>query len=66
MPRLEKVLRKANQKTGRKVILIGHSLGGIYARELALKSPDLVERDLARFTREGSPWKLQYVSEAAF
>jgi pimeloyl-ACP methyl ester carboxylesterase len=53
MPRLEKALRKANQKTGRKVILIGHSLGGIYARELALKFPQLVERAILL----GSPVK---------
>lgn len=44
MPRLEKVLRKAHRKTGSKVILIGHSLGGIYARELACRFPNLVER----------------------
>jgi hypothetical protein len=53
MPRLEKTLRKANQETGKKVILIGHSLGGIYARELALKFPDLVERAILL----GSPVK---------
>lgn len=44
MPRLEKVLRKANLKTGAKVIIIGHSLGGLYARQLACLFPDLVER----------------------
>jgi Alpha/beta hydrolase family len=43
MPHLEKVLQKANYKTCGKVVLIGHSLGGIYARELARKFPDLVE-----------------------
>jgi hypothetical protein len=43
MPHLEKVLRKANHKTSGKVSIIGHSLGGIYARELAWKFPDLVE-----------------------
>jgi triacylglycerol lipase len=44
MPRLETVLRKVNHKAGGKVTLIGHSLGGTYARELARRSPDLVER----------------------
>ena len=44
MPRLEKVLRKAHRKTRSKVVLIGHSLGGIYARELAFRFPNLVER----------------------
>jgi hypothetical protein len=33
MPHLEKVLRKANHKTSGKVSIIGHSLGGIYARD---------------------------------
>ncbi len=41
LPRLEKVLRKANYKTHAKVVLIGHSLGGIYARELACRFPHL-------------------------
>ena len=44
LPRLEKVLRKANYKTHAKVVVIGHSLGGIYARELACRFPNLVER----------------------
>src|SRR5260370_22944598 len=42
-PRLEKVLRKADYKTHAKVVLIGHSLGGISARELACRFPNLVE-----------------------
>ena len=44
LPRLEKALQKANCETGGRVTLIGHSLGGIYAHELAWKFPDLVER----------------------
>jgi pimeloyl-ACP methyl ester carboxylesterase len=44
MRRLEKVLQKANHKTHAKVALIGHSLGGIYARELACGFPNLVEQ----------------------
>jgi mannose-1-phosphate guanylyltransferase len=53
LPRLEKVLRKANYKTHAKVVLIGHSLGGIYARELACRFPQLVERAILL----GSPVK---------
>src|SRR5260370_40800686 len=43
LPRLEQVLRKANDTTHPKVVLIGHSLGGIYARELACRFPNLGE-----------------------
>ncbi len=53
MARLEKVLRKANRMTNAKVTLIGHSLGGIYARELSEKFPELVERAILL----GSPIK---------
>ncbi len=42
--RLELVLRDAGRRTNAKVIVIGHSLGGIYARELARRFPLLVER----------------------
>jgi triacylglycerol lipase len=41
---LEQVLRDAAYEAGGKVVVIGHSLGGVYARELAKISPDLVER----------------------
>ena len=51
--RLERVLREANYKTRAKVVLIGHSLGGIYARELACRFPHLVERAILL----GSPVK---------
>ncbi len=44
LPRLEKVLRKASRKTHGKIVIIGHSLGGIYARELACRFPELVDR----------------------
>jgi triacylglycerol lipase len=44
LSRLEKVLRKASSRTGAKVSIVGHSLGGIYARELACRFPNLVER----------------------
>jgi pimeloyl-ACP methyl ester carboxylesterase len=42
--RLEHVLREAGRATGSRVVIIGHSLGGIYARELARRFPLLVER----------------------
>ncbi|MFZ0888767.1 MAG: alpha/beta hydrolase [Candidatus Binataceae bacterium] len=42
--RLERSLRVAARATGAKVAVVGHSLGGIYARELARRFPDLVER----------------------
>lgn len=44
MDRLEKRLREAHRVTGAKVVVIGHSLGGIYARELARRAPQPVER----------------------
>jgi len=53
LPRLETVLRRANDHTHSKVVLIGHSLGGIYARELACRFPHLVERAILL----GSPVK---------
>jgi pimeloyl-ACP methyl ester carboxylesterase len=62
MPHLEKVLRKANHKTSGKVSIIGHSLGGIYARELARKFSDLVECAILL----GSPVKDPLESSNAF
>jgi triacylglycerol lipase len=44
LERLEQALREANRTTGAKVAIIGHSLGGIYARALASRYPELVER----------------------
>ena len=51
--RLERVLRDASRGANAKVIIIGHSLGGIYARELARRFPLLVERAILL----GSPLK---------
>jgi triacylglycerol lipase len=44
LERLRKRIHEISLQTGRKVAVIGHSLGGIYARELARMEPDLVER----------------------
>ncbi len=35
-------LRRIHDQTGRKVSLVGWSLGGVYARDLALQMPDMV------------------------
>lgn len=39
---LERRLLTTYQESGRKVTLIGHSLGGVYAREMARQHPDAV------------------------
>lgn len=36
-------IKKANQETGKKVHLIGHSLGGVLSRSAAVQYPELVE-----------------------
>lgn len=42
--RCETLLDEAAERSGRKVTLIGRSLGGLYARELAKDAPEKVER----------------------
>jgi len=42
MARLESVLQKTAREAGGPVVVIGHSLGGIYARALARRLPDNV------------------------
>jgi triacylglycerol lipase len=44
---------RAYQETGRKVHLIGHSLGGIFARSVAVRIPDRI----ASVTTLGSPFR---------
>lgn len=44
LDRLQKRVRSVHALTGRKLAIIGHSLGGVYARELARRDPGLVER----------------------
>lgn len=39
---LRELLRRINDATGRKVSIVGLSLGGIYARDLALHAPEMV------------------------
>jgi len=42
MARLESVLQETARGAGARVVVIGHSLGGIYARALARRLPELV------------------------
>ncbi len=49
---LRGLLRRIHSETGRKVSLVGWSLGGVYARDLALQAPDMV-RDVITL---GSPF----------
>ena len=39
---LRDLLRRIHEPTGRKVSVVGWSLGGVYARDLALQMPDMV------------------------
>ena len=41
---LEYHLERISQQVGARVTIVGQSLGGVYARELAARLPDLVER----------------------
>jgi len=51
--RLNQTIEKALAKTGRKIHLIGHSLGGIIARSIAAQRP----QDIASVTTLGSPFR---------
>jgi len=44
LDRLKTRIHEVSLQTGRKVVIIGHSLGGVYARELARREPKLIER----------------------
>jgi len=50
---LEERVEKLNKKFGRKVSIIGWSLGGIYARDLARRRPELVRQVITM----GSPFR---------
>src|SRR6201999_526301 len=39
---LRTLLTRIHEQAGRKVSIVGWSLGGVYARDLALQAPDLV------------------------
>jgi len=41
-PRLRDRLAEIHAATSRKVSIVGWSLGGVYARDLALQAPDMV------------------------
>jgi len=51
--RLNQTIEKALAKTGRRIHLIGHSLGGIIARSITAQRP----RDIASVTTLGSPFR---------
>jgi pimeloyl-ACP methyl ester carboxylesterase len=44
LERFGEKLRDLSEREGCRVVLIGQSLGGVYARELALRDPDRIER----------------------
>jgi len=44
--RLSRALEEAFDVGGAKLVLVGHSLGGIYARELTRRYPQMVERTI--------------------
>ncbi len=58
---LERHLEKIHDRDGR-VVIIGQSLGGVYAREIAVRRPELVERVITL----GSPIRLVEDSSNAF
>lgn len=49
---LEKRLEQIHQRYGQEVVLVGWSLGGVFAREMAKRNPDLV----AKVITMGSPF----------
>ena len=44
LERLGRILRDRAARSGGKMVVIGHSLGGIYARELARRFPELIDQ----------------------
>jgi pimeloyl-ACP methyl ester carboxylesterase len=42
--RLERTVARVHRKTGRRVRIVGHSLGGLIGRHVALERPDLVSQ----------------------
>lgn len=58
----EHLLRIFKENDGRKVHLVGHSLGGILAREMAREFPDIVDRVVTLGSPFGNAKKLDTVS----
>lgn len=59
---LDETISKARTETGRKVHLIGHSLGGVIARSVAVQRPD----DIASVITLGSPFRGIVVNPTMF
>ncbi len=60
---LDARLEKIYKETGRKVSLVGWSLGGLYAREMARRNPDIVRSVITLGSPHGNPkatnaWRL--------
>ena len=54
---LEERLRRINQRYGQTVVLVGWSLGGIFAREIAKRHPEIVAKVITMGTPfSGSPY----------
>jgi len=54
---LERRVRQIGERYGQKVVLVGWSLGGIFARELAKRSPEIVAKVITMGTPfSGSPY----------
>lgn len=51
--KLIETINKAHDETGKKVHLVGHSLGGVLSRSAAIQNPDLIES----ITTLGSPFR---------
>lgn len=52
---LDARLEKIYKETGRKVSLVGWSLGGLYAREMARRNPDIVRSVITLGSPHGNP-----------
>jgi triacylglycerol lipase len=69
MRKLNARLELAYEKFGERVVIIGQSLGGVYARELARERPEMVERVISlgspiRMPRRHANIAVQYVAKS--